>query len=283
MTVSHLRFGPRPIQSTVPDLRGGFRRVPPIRASRSRRRARAGAAWSDLPAEQSRTAPTRSGTTCRVTCRRPSSTSSIDFHVIDATRVAARCRHGPPDQHDHADLLLRAEWRAAARGGDRGHQAVDPEELRQAWRRRRHSRTSRPWTRRWHTCTNAQSPDQITTADEPPPLVPRTAAGLRAARHRAHHGRRGRSAACQRVPGRWVVPDQARRSGRSAISPWRFRYGTSSCASSAANACSCARMPPYAPRSMARRIWTTRPSEFKSATAAVEVAVASSLHAAGGA
>ena len=43
-------------------------------------------------------------------------------------------RHGRPDQHRDADLLLRAERRTAARGSHRGHQARHREDLRQARR-----------------------------------------------------------------------------------------------------------------------------------------------------
>ena len=44
-------------------------------------------------------------------------------------------RHGPADQHDHADLLFRHLGRAAARGSDSSDQEGDRENLRQARRR----------------------------------------------------------------------------------------------------------------------------------------------------
>ena len=49
-------------------------------------------------------------------------------------RGGARDRHGRPDQHDHADLLLRDLRRPAARGGDRADQARDRKDLQQARR-----------------------------------------------------------------------------------------------------------------------------------------------------
>ena len=58
----------------------------------------------------------------------------IRFYTIDASAVARADRHGRPDQHDHADLLLRDLRRPAARGGDRADQARDREDLQQARR-----------------------------------------------------------------------------------------------------------------------------------------------------
>ena len=64
----------------------------------------------------------------------------------------ARGRTRRPDQHGVADLLLRHLRRAAARSGDRAHQAVDPKDLRpqgrgggpeELRRRRRHARPPR--------------------------------------------------------------------------------------------------------------------------------------------
>ena len=83
------------------------------------RRARARRARRDLPAQR----PVRPGRglgppAARGAGRR-SSTRSIDFCVIDAYAVASEAGHGRPDQHGHADLLLRALRRAAARRGDR--------------------------------------------------------------------------------------------------------------------------------------------------------------------
>ena len=47
-------------------------------------------------------------------------------------RSGQRDRHGRAHQHRHADLLLRHQRRAAARGGHRAHQARHRENLRQA-------------------------------------------------------------------------------------------------------------------------------------------------------
>ena len=136
MTMSHLRFGPRPIQSTYLIREAHLRRVPSVRVSRAHRRARAAAAGRDLSPEQSvrprrGLGPPAAAVQETIIARRSS------FHVIDANHGGAETGMGAPDQHDHADLLLRAQRRAAARAGDRGDQARDREDLRQAWRCRR--------------------------------------------------------------------------------------------------------------------------------------------------
>ena len=77
-----------------------------------------------------------------------SSAKRLRLFVIDADRVARERRHGRPHQHGHADLLLRARRRAAARRGDRRDQARDREDLRQARRGGRRRRTAPRSTRR---------------------------------------------------------------------------------------------------------------------------------------
>ncbi len=134
ITVSHLRFGPRPIRSTYLIQPRQLRRLPPVRVPRELRRAETAApgavfllnapygpeaVWDHLPRR----------------CRSRSSRSSSRFYVIDAVRRGPRRRHGRPHQHDHADLLLRDLRRAAARGGHRPDQAGHREDLRQARRR----------------------------------------------------------------------------------------------------------------------------------------------------
>ena len=113
MTVSHLRFGPRPIQSTYLIARRAVRRVPPVRVPRSRGRAVGGRAGRGLPAEQ----PVRP----RRGLGPPAGRGAGGHHRKAASaachRRQQRCgddRNGTPHQHDHADLLLRAERRPAA-------------------------------------------------------------------------------------------------------------------------------------------------------------------------
>ena len=135
MTVSHLRFGPRPDPLDLPDPRAPrfvachqfsfLERIDVLDAGRRR---------CHLSAQQPRSVPTRCGITCRATLQETIIAKHLRLFVIDADRVAQRGRHGRPHQHRDADLLLRAQRRAAARRGDRRHQARDREDLRQARR-----------------------------------------------------------------------------------------------------------------------------------------------------
>jgi pyruvate-ferredoxin/flavodoxin oxidoreductase len=135
MTISHLRFGPRPSSSTYLIKEGQLRRLPPVQLPREVRHARRpGGATFLLNTPYGRT---RSGTTCRARCSRTSSTSSSRFYVIDAYPGGPRRRHGPAHQHHHADLLLRDLRRPAARRGHRPDQGGDQEDLRQEGRRDR--------------------------------------------------------------------------------------------------------------------------------------------------
>ncbi len=76
VTVSHLRFGPRPIRSTYLISRASFVACHQFALPGAHRRADGGRAGRDVPAEQPATGPTRSGTTCRARCRSRSSTRS---------------------------------------------------------------------------------------------------------------------------------------------------------------------------------------------------------------
>ena len=51
-TVSHLRFGPQPIQRALPRLTGELRRLPPVRLARARRGARPGGARGHAAAQR---------------------------------------------------------------------------------------------------------------------------------------------------------------------------------------------------------------------------------------
>ena len=108
MTISHLRFGPRPIRSHLPDRAGQLRRLPPVQLPRAHRRARGAPSPARPSCSTAPTARTRSGTTCRARCRSRSSTRSSRFYVDRRRRGGPRGGHGRPHQHHHADLLLRA-------------------------------------------------------------------------------------------------------------------------------------------------------------------------------
>ena len=93
--------------------RSAVRRVPPVRVPRSRGRAVGGRAGRGLPAEQ----PVRP----RRGLGPPAGRGAGGHHRKAASAARHRRqqrggddRHGTPHQHDHADLLLRAERRPAA-------------------------------------------------------------------------------------------------------------------------------------------------------------------------
>ena len=76
ITISHLRFGPRPDPLLVPDPAGQLRRLPPVRLPRALRRARVRGAGRHLPAELAPTRRPSCGSTCRARSRSRSSRRS---------------------------------------------------------------------------------------------------------------------------------------------------------------------------------------------------------------
>ena len=132
-TVSHLRFGPRPIHAPYLIQRANFVGLPPVPVRGADRRAAPRGAGRHVPAEQ----PVRPG-------RGLGSPAALDaaadhrqalrFFVIDASKVADAGRAARPHQHRAADLLLRDLRRAAAGRGDPAHQARDREDLRREGR-----------------------------------------------------------------------------------------------------------------------------------------------------
>ena len=129
-------FRPVADQVGVSGPAGRLRRLPPVRLPRSlrrdrRRRARRGAA---------RQQPVRPrgglGSAERRRAGRHPGEAAAPLRDRRARRGSPE-RHGHAHQHDHADVLLRAVRRAAARRGDRPHQGRHRAHLRQARRRRR--------------------------------------------------------------------------------------------------------------------------------------------------
>ena len=146
-TVSHLRFGPEPIRSTYLDRRAPTSSPATSSACSSKRQGpRATPSTARRSCSTAPTARTRSGTTCPRDVQQQLIDKQIDFWVIDAFAVAAEVGHGQPHQHGHAALLLPPLRRAAGRRGDRAHQGVRREDLRQArpGRRRAQLRGHRP-------------------------------------------------------------------------------------------------------------------------------------------
>jgi pyruvate-ferredoxin/flavodoxin oxidoreductase len=121
VTISHLRFGPKPINSTylIGDDEASFVAChQPTFLTRYDMLAKAKPGGTFLL-----NSPTRrigSGTTCRRAC---SSRSSTRAQVLHRRRLRHRRedRHGPAHQHHHADLLLR-HLRHPAEG--RGHRQI---------------------------------------------------------------------------------------------------------------------------------------------------------------
>ena len=204
MTVSHLRFGPRPIHSPYLIRRGELRRVPSVpllerfdvlevaRAGRDlllEQPVRPREVWDQLPAHVQETDhrqeaalfvidatrwPRATGMGARSTrsCRRASSRSAA---CCRATKRSPRSSDRSKTYGKRGEAIVRQNFAA-----------VD---------------------RRWHICTKCRAADRTTSGRRASTARAREGAGLRAARHGAHHGRRRRPAAGQRVAGRWALPD----------------------------------------------------------------------------
>ena len=144
-TVSHLRFGPRPIRAPYLVQQRELRRLPPVRDARPGRRARPGGARRDAAAELPARAGRRSGTRCRGPSRSRSSprastsTRSTPAEIAREVGLAGRI-----------NIVLQTCFFAIsgvlpARGGDRPDQGSDHQDVRTA--RRRGGRTQ-PCSRR---------------------------------------------------------------------------------------------------------------------------------------
>ena len=133
----------------------------------------------------------------------------LKFYVIDAESVAQKAGLGRRHQHDHADLLLRDLGRSAPRRGDRRDQGHDQEDLRQA----RGDRAAAELRRCGHghrRAVRGEGPG----LDRRRPAPAAASAGLRSrlrqAGHRDDDRGQGRPAARQRLAGRRHLPDRDR-------------------------------------------------------------------------
>ena len=134
ITISHLRFGPRPIRSTYLVKKANFVAchqwvfldkydMPGICRT-----------WCDFPAQLTLLA---GRDVEQISTRGPSSQiieKKLKFYCIDATAVAQRQRHGPTHQHHHADLFLRDLRDPPPRRGNCQNQGRHQEDLRQEGR-----------------------------------------------------------------------------------------------------------------------------------------------------
>ena len=94
--------------------RGRLRRLPPVRAARPDQGPRVRQARARRSCSTPRTAPTRSGTTCPASVQRQLIDKEHRLLGDRCPRRRRRGRHGQPDQHRHAAVLLQAR-RASCR------------------------------------------------------------------------------------------------------------------------------------------------------------------------
>ncbi len=205
-----------------------------------------GRAGGDVPAEQ----PLRPGRGLGP----PAGRSAAADHRQEAEVLRGRCLsrgprsgHGRPDQHDHADLLLRAGRRAAARRGDR---------------RRSRTRSRRPTASGGETIVEqnyaavGRALGGAARGEVPRTGHVRSCIGCRRCRRTppdfvetrdGDDDRRPRATCCRSARCRSTARSPpARRSTRSGASPWRSRSGIRRSASSAACARWSARMRRFA-------------------------------------
>ena len=208
-TVSHLRFGPKPIRASYLVSNASFvgchqfnllEQVDVLgRAAHgatlllnSRHSAETLWDWLPLPVQEQILA------------------KDIDVYTVDAAKIARDVGNGGPNQHRAADLLLRDLRGAPAGAGDREDQAVDHQELRQA-----RTRGSREKPCRGRPVAGRAAPGQGARNGQRHPRPAAAGAVERSAfrphRHRRDDGRPRRSAAGQRPSGRRHVPDRDRR------------------------------------------------------------------------
>ena len=240
-TVSHLRFGPQPIQAPYLIQQASFVGVHQfqfVERLDMLRLAAPGATlllnapfgpddvWDHLPrAMQQRIIDLK-----------------LRLYVIDASGVAAEA-----GLRGRANTVLQTCFFALS-GVLPRDRAIDAYQACRSARPTRSaartwcSATSPRWMRRWQNMFEVPVPAAPTSNWERPPAVPADAPALRPRSHRDDAGRPrrrnpGQHACRSTAPGR-----PAPRSGRSATSPIRWRPGTRICASSAASAVSSARM-----------------------------------------
>jgi pyruvate-ferredoxin/flavodoxin oxidoreductase len=213
MTISHLRFGPRPIAAPYLVAEASFvgchqyaflERYDVLECA-----APGGVfllnsphgsddVWDELPFEIQR----------EIVRKR------LRFYVIDAYAGRESGGAGQSHQHDHADVLLRHLGRPAARPGNRAHQERDREELQEArcGSRAEEFRGGRSDARAPPRGVRACVADRLPSASLD---GARRGARLRQARHRGDAGESRRSAARERVPDRRHVADRHRQVGEA--------------------------------------------------------------------
>ena len=188
ITISHLRFGPRPIRSTYLIQQGELRRLPPVRLPRAVRRARVRRAGRRPSCSTRPYAPGRGlGRSCPREVQEQIIEKKLKFYV-DRRLRGGRAR---PGMGGRINTIMQTCFFAIsgvlpARRGDRPDQEGDREDLRQEGRGGRASATSRrstPTLANLHEVDGARrrsTRDAHAAADRR-----RRGARLRPARHRA--------------------------------------------------------------------------------------------------
>ncbi len=201
----------------LPDRQGQLRGLPPVLLPGTHRRAEGRRARRHLPAEQ----PLRPGRGLGP----PAAHGAAADHRQEAEvlrhrrlRGGQEDRHGRPHQHHHADLLLRHQRRAAARGSHRRHQERHREDLRQARRERREEELRRRG-RGPRSSARSEGSRQGHVAVRHPPGRSRGGARVRAEGHRQDHRRRRRRSAGERHAGRRHLPHRHRAVGEAQHRP----------------------------------------------------------------
>ena len=123
---------PAPHPLRLPGGPGELRGLPPVRVRGQDRRARARRAGRRLPAERARPRGRRSGTTCPREMQEQMVEKRIRFFAIDAYALAKQAGMGGRINTIMQTCFFAISGILPARGGDRAHQEVDREDLRQA-------------------------------------------------------------------------------------------------------------------------------------------------------
>ena len=170
-----------------------------------------------VPAQQRRTARTRSGTSCRVEVQQADHRQeAASFYVIDAYEVAEGDRHGRAHQHHHADLLLR-HLRACCHATRPSRRSRTPS--RRPTASKGEEVVQKNYARRRQTVANlhrGQSPrGGVAARSSKPPVVATEAPEFVQKVTADDHRGPGRQAAGQRLPGGRHVPHRHRPVGKA--------------------------------------------------------------------
>ena len=235
-TTSHLRFGPQPIRSTYLRAARAVHRLPPVPvrrpASTCCARPTDGAVfllnspfgpdevWDQLPRRVQEDLIRKAHPLLRHRRRRGRDEAGMAGRINTIMQTCFFAISG---------VLPRDEAIAQDQGRDRG-------DLRHAKGRSWSSRTSRPSIARSSNLHEVELPATATSTREPPPIVPRARAAVRAARHGHDDGRPRRRAAGQRDAGRRHLPVRHRAMGEAQHLGHGAGRGSPTSASSAATA-----------------------------------------------